>query len=106
MDLGALGRPIAVVPADLSVKESVGPRLDDLDALKRAAEQELLLLRHRLVLRGYGMKLAVLYDPETGRVLWLRLDKYGGSTLPTWHIHIEVDPATGRFSKPDVRQTG
>jgi hypothetical protein len=100
--LASLG--VEIISADLSTQERVGSRLEGLVALRRAAQQELPKLRSRL--RARGTRLAVLYDLETGRVLWLRLDEDGDSSLPIWRIRTEVDPATGRLNKPELRQTG
>lgn len=101
--LDARGRPFEVISADLSTEERDVSRREGLVALERAAQQKLPQLRS--LLRGRGTKLGVLYDPEIRRVLWLRLDEDGDSSVPAWRIRIEVDPATGRLSKPDVRKT-
>jgi hypothetical protein len=115
MDLGARDRPVEIISVDIPAEERVGPRLESLVVLKqslvvlkRAAQHELpqLLSQLRSRPQGRGTRFAVLCDLETGRLLCLRLDDDGDPSRPIWRIRIEVDPATGRLSKPVVRQTG
>jgi hypothetical protein len=86
-----------VVQWDLSTAGKVDSRADGLAALVRAAEQELPELRS--ILRRYRTRFVVLYDPVTGRVLWVRFD---GHSWPTWYIKITIDRSTGRLNRPEI----
>jgi hypothetical protein len=97
------GHPgVDIISADLSTPGKLDSRLRGSGALEGAARRELPQLRSRL--QGQPTRFITEAFVDTGRVLWLRVNEDGHSSLPNWRIRIEVDPATGRIHNRGSRK--